>query len=399
MKQQSKYYIWGVLLLCLLSLSSCRLGRRATPTPIAINLPGKLNGTPVAPSQATYTVQTGEVEESETYTGRVVPDRQEDLFFRRSGRIAQVYAKDGDKVQAGDIIATLDDDTLQIDLESAQLGLEIAQENLNRAKATLAYERRQAELNVAIAKLRVPVLASTAVTLNRTYTDTTTAVAQNQLELAQLALDNINADVNPILDLNLKQAELQVKKVKQQILFGQLKAPFSGEIRFINLPKADEQIAATAYAAVARVVDTATFQVELNLPRVQLEPLREGMPVKISAATLNGAALNGVIKALPRPFGTSSGSLVEVALATPTDNAKLSEGITVAVNVALQSRKNALVIPRSALREKNQVYSVLLQEGDQQREVNIAVGIIGSDQVEVIAGLEAGQVIISGVAR
>ncbi|MFN8488757.1 MAG: HlyD family efflux transporter periplasmic adaptor subunit [Caldilineaceae bacterium] len=399
MKEQNKYYIWGVLLLCLFSLSSCRLGRRATPTPIAINLPGKLNGTPVAPTQTTYTVQAGEVEQSETYTGRVVPAHQEDLFFRRSGRVAQVYGKDGDKVQAGDIIATLDDDTLQLDLESAQLGMEIAQKNLDRAKTALTYDRRQAELNVAIAKLRVPVLASTAVTLNKTYTDTTAAVAQNQLELAQLALESLDTQVNPVLELNLKQAEIQVKKVKQQILFGQLKAPFSGEIRFINLPKADEQVAATAYAVVARVVDTATFQIELNLPRIQLEPLREGMPVKINAVSLNGVTLNGEITALPRPFGTSSGSLVEVALAKPADNAKLSEGITVAVNVALQSRKNALVIPRSALREKNQVYSVILQEGDQQREVTIAVGIIGNDQVEVLAGLEAGQVIVSGAGH
>jgi multidrug efflux pump subunit AcrA (membrane-fusion protein) len=398
MSKQKKNYLGFILLFCcsLLWLAGCSLGRRATPTPITITLPSKLMGTPAAPTQATYTVQAGEVSQAETYTGRVVPAHQEDIFFRRSGRVAQVYVKDGDKVQAGDVIATLDDVTLQLDLESTQLGVQIAQENLNQAQGDLAYRRQQAQLNLAIAKIHAPDSVGTVVTNSTTFTATQAAIYQNQLTLAQLALDRVGAEINPVLNLTLRRAEVDVKKVKQAILDGQLKAPFNGEVRFINLPKADEQLAAAAYAVVARVVDTASFQIELNLPRAQLEPLQEGRPVKISAASLADGTLNGVILALPRPFGTSSGSLVEVALTNAKDNAQLSEGITVAVNVALQSKKNALVIPRAALHEKNQIYSVSVKEGDLQREVNVAVGIIGDDQVEVIAGLAAGQVIVLG---
>lgn len=395
---EQKKYSWLVLLFgcSMFLLAGCRLGRGATPTPIAINLPTKLVGTPAAPTQTTYTVQSGEVRQGETYTGRVVLARQEDLFFRRNGPVAQVYVKDGDKVQAGDIIATLDDVMLQLDLESAQLGVQIAQENLTQAQGDLAYRRRQAELNLAIAKIQASDTTGRVITDSTVYSTTRAGVYQNQLSLAQLTFDRIGDAVNPTLNFSLKRAEVDVKKVKQSILDGQLKAPFNGEVRFINLPKAGEQLAASAYAVVARVVDTKSLQIELNLPRAQLEPLREGMPVKISAVSLAGATLNGVIQALPRPFGTSSGSLVEVALVNAKDNAKLSEGITVAVNAALESKKDALIIPRAALREKNQIYSVLVKEGELQREVNIAVGIVGDDQVEVIAGLEAGQQIVVG---
>src|SRR4051812_26703565 len=115
MSKQSKKYLWIVILLCSYAMlfAGCRLGRRATPTPLAIgNLPTSLQGTPVASTQTTALVQTGAVIEHATYTGRVVAAHQEDLFFRRSGRVAKVYVKDGDKVKAGDVIAILDEETL-----------------------------------------------------------------------------------------------------------------------------------------------------------------------------------------------------------------------------------------------------------------------------------------------
>ena len=96
----------------------------------------------------------------------------------------------------------------------------------------------------------------------------------------------------------------------------------------------------------------------------------------------------GVVNALPRPFGTSAGSLVEVALVDTTDTTKFAEGLTVAVNATLQSKENAVVIPRQALREKDQLFYVMLKDGESQREVNVAVGIIGDDRVEILAGLE-----------
>ncbi len=397
-KQSNKYLVIVFLLCgCMALLAGCRLGRRPTPTPIAIgNLPVSLQGTPVASSQVTAVVQTGAVIERATYTGRVVPAHQEDLFFRRGGRVAKVYVKDGDMVKAGDVIAVLDEDTLEIDLESAQLGVQIAQQYMGQAETNLIYSRRQAELNVAIAKLRVPAIQRSDINNSTSTTATLGSIYQNQLTQAQLTLDNIKDEIDPTLALNLKRAQLGVDKIKQTILDGQIKAPFDGAVRFINLPKTDEQIAVSAYAAVARVVDAASFQIELNLPRAQLEPLREGMPVEISAASLAGARIQGIIAALPRPFGTSSGSLVEVGLVNPKDNGRFSENTSVAVSAALRSKQNALIIPRSALRQKDQLYYVLAQEGEKQRQINIAVGIVGEEQVEVIAGLEVGQAVVTG---
>jgi len=275
--------------------------------------------------------------------------------------------------------------------------LTIAKESLNNAQKDLDYRRRQSELNLDIAQLNLAALTTTAsVAPAQVEEPSTVQIRRIQAELAQLALDNIDETLDPTIELNVKRNELAVERVKQAILEGQIEIPFDGELRFINLPKRDEQLAVQAYAAVVRLVDTSSFKVELNLPRAQLEGLTEGMAVEVSAPSLAGRTLPAVIAALPRPFGTSQGSLTQVALTTAEDNSRLREGITVVVNVRLKSKPAALVIPRAALQEENQIYYVTVQEGEELRRVTVAVGVLGSDLVEIVAGLEEGDAVVLG---
>lgn len=387
-------HLLSLFLLLSLVLTSCRLGR-ATPTPIPITLPGQLTDQLTTPTaQESYTVQHGEVVQEEILTGRVTPIREENLFFRRSGQITEVYVNDGDYVQAGDVIAVLDSETLEIDLESALIGLSIAKESQKRAEADLAYRRQQAEISVEIAQALLGDETNAINLPANTPKESVQQVRAAQLEAAKLALQQIGDTIDPTIELNVKRAELAVERVKQSILEGQIEASFAGEVRFINMPKEGEKVAVAAYNAVARLVEAGSYQIELNLPRAQLELLQEGMAVEVSAASLGPETLPGVIKALPRPFGTSQGSLAEVTLVNADDNKKLSEGITVAINVRLKSKANALVIPRLALQEDNQIYSVTIKDGESLRHVTVGVGVMGSDLVEITAGLTEGQTIV-----
>lgn len=386
--------LYGPALLLLLSpgLTACRLGR-AVPTPIAITLPSQ---TTAATDNVTFTVQKGEVVQESLLSGRVIPERQEDLFFRRSGQVTQVYVKDGDRVQGGDVIATLDNEVLELDLESALLALQIAKESLTDAEEELSFRRRQAELNLRIAQINLENSTTAAGAEKEGASDSgALQVRRIQAELAQLTLDNIDETVDPTLVLNVKRAELSVERVKQAILEGQLVAPFDGEIRFISLPVSDEQLAAPAYKAVARLVDTTQFRVELNLPREQLETLTEGMPVAISAASLGAQNIPGVIEALPRPFGTSQGSLTEVVVSNANDNDQLREGITVGISVRFKSRPNALVLPLAALRQEGDFYQAMVQRGNTIERVEVAVGVMSSDLAEIVGGLREGDVVVA----
>ena len=386
----------GLLLVAFLlgSLTSCRIGRSA-PTPAVDLSKLGLDQPDTVAAAETFNVMRGEVVQLETLTGRVTPLHEEDLFFRRSGRLDKLLIEDGAMVEEGDLIATLDNEVLEIDLESALIGLAIAKESLDQAKTTLANRREQAEVTLEINKVRLAAASERVDVYDSTLSDDTVKkIRELEVHQAELNRASIEDEIDPVLELNVKRAELAVERVKQSILEGQITAPFSGEVRFIDLPEDNELVAVQGYVAVARLVDSSGVKIELNLPRTQLETLTEGMPVNVTTASLAGRTLPGVIAALPRPFGTSQGSLTEVTLTDSADNSQLPEGITVAVDVRLRSKANALVIPRNMLQEEEGLYYVNVQDGELLRRVNVAPGVISTDLVEIVAGLEEGQAIV-----
>ena len=111
---------------------------------------------------------------------------------------------------------------------------------------------------------------------------------QNQVALAKLAFESIDREINRVLRLNLRRTEIAVERIKQSILEGQLIAPFAGRVRYISLSQEEEQKAVSAYVAVARLVDDTQFQMELKMPRGQMEQLYEGLPVEIVSVAFPG---------------------------------------------------------------------------------------------------------------
>ena len=277
-------YHRAAIILCglIIVLSGCRFGRRPEPTLLPITLPTRFSGTPSQPL-ATYTVERGTVIKEESYTGRVVLARQNEMFFRRNGRVVAIYVQDGDTVQEGDIIAELDSELLQLDLEAAQLGVEIATEDIEQAEEALRIRRLQAQLTLENALLQfqrqqqsrqVTITSSVSspvvdLSLNNRTTLTSSLITpsiqsvltstldvktidltiqQNQVALAQLAFESIDREINPVLRLNLRRSEIAVERIKQSILEGQLIAPFDGQVRFISLSEDEEQKAVSAYS-------------------------------------------------------------------------------------------------------------------------------------------------------
>ena len=81
--------------------------------------------------------------------GRVMPRDSDDLFFTAGGKIAEILVKEGDQVQAGDVLARLDDrETFQANVTSASLGLADAQLALKDLKDHAALAYSQALLDV-----------------------------------------------------------------------------------------------------------------------------------------------------------------------------------------------------------------------------------------------------------
>ena len=98
---------------------------QATPTPLP---------TPVVPEKPTYAVERGTVVNTLSFTGRVSPVQEQELFFKTDGFVADVYHKRGDEVEAGDLLAELEIGDLQNRLAQQQVALQTAEITLAKAE-------------------------------------------------------------------------------------------------------------------------------------------------------------------------------------------------------------------------------------------------------------------------
>jgi len=117
-------------------------------------------------------VQKGEVTRVINFVGRIVPVAREDLFFKTGGRINKVYANANDVVKKGQLLAELDTGSSSYDIQ--------------RAPNQPGY----AKLDLELAKIQNP-------SPSKEY-PIIIALKENEVKLAQLALDQLNAGVEKL---------------------------------------------------------------------------------------------------------------------------------------------------------------------------------------------------------
>jgi multidrug efflux pump subunit AcrA (membrane-fusion protein) len=323
----------------------------STPTPIP---------TPIVPTKPTYKVQRGEVTEKIKFTGRIAPVQEQELFFRVNGWVRYVYITRDDFVETGQVLADLEIDDLERDLESKLLDLKRVQVRLDQAERQLATDIRRTEVDQEIAQIRLeaaqakdltPRQEQAAVDLERAaihlqqvqakydeiawrndrvvreeaanlqqatldyvrakaaYTlamqDITQhtydlSILEREVKLVQITLDELNQGVDPLLVNDVEQAQLDVKKLEAAIADAQIIAPFDGQILSESLTEGRE---VRGHQTVAIIADLGEMEISADLSPNQLVDLVEGMPVVAYQSNRPGDTYSGYIRRLPYPYG------------------------------------------------------------------------------------------------
>ncbi len=358
------------------------------PTPIP---------TSVVPNKPTYQVQEGLVQHEMQFDGRIAAAVESRLVSPMDGAIGEIYVKKGDLLKEGDLIALLDTQELEKQLILAQSELEIATERLQAVQNQLATDRKRAELQLAMVQLDVDFARAQAdepPTAEQAYQ---IASKEIELQLAQLALDELNHNIDPLLQVDVDQATLKVSELEAMINNSQLLAPREGQIQQL---KAAVGQPVQAGQPIGLIGDINQLEVKASLPESQLTDMAEELPVTIRLDNRPSDLLNGTVRRLPYPYGSGNN---DVGLTEGDESTRISIdesqiefeiGQRVQVTVLLMQRENALWLPPSAIRTFNGRSFVVIKDGEGQRRVDVKLGIVGDERIEIVAGVEEGQTVI-----
>ncbi len=235
--------------------------------------------------------------------------RQVDLAFNAEGRVDQMLSQEGDKVQAGQLLATLDDatyaNTLDLskakrDAAKAQLDLLLAgsrYEDIDHARAALA----AAQANLAHAKVsfaRQQSLVGRGATPQQTLDD-----ARMALDSAQAQVDGAQAQLTELINGPRKQeidaARAQYQEAQAQVALAQteenrtkLYSPVDGVImtRVIE-PGTVVLPSSTVYS----IANTSQTWIRAFAPETMLGRVAPGTKVTITEDTPGSKTYHGII--------------------------------------------------------------------------------------------------------
>jgi multidrug efflux pump subunit AcrA (membrane-fusion protein) len=416
--------------LLLVTGSSCASGRNATPTAVP---PGS------DADQQVYTVQRGDIVRQVEFVARVAPVQEAELYFLADGYLLQLHAQRGDTVDEGEVLAELEMTDLRRQLDAAELDLEQAQIESSRAvtRTLLSLEEAQLALDNARASYDRPTIlqAQQALThslealayaeieyqkaLDRPWEPQSVrdsyarqlADARQAAEIAQASYDRAvrERDYNlRRLELALARAQLEyevglsgvdprleqnVEQLEDRLAEGQLVAPFDGTMLSIGAVPGER---VSAYEPVLLVGEPSALELRADLAAEDMEELTEGQEVVLVSAVEPGSEFAGTITRLPYGWGGEVGEAdPAVHIAPGAGFPELELGALVRVSAVLEEKQDVLWLPPSALQTFHGRTFVIVQEEDgTQPRVDVVTGIESLERVEIVSGLEEGQVVV-----
>jgi multidrug efflux pump subunit AcrA (membrane-fusion protein) len=122
----------------------------------------------------------------------------------------------------------------------------------------------------------------------------------------------------------------------------------------------------------------------------------EGMQVTVTLDANTDVKLMGTIRQLPSPYGTgaSDESAIHVVLDSPPTASTYQTGDNVTVTVLLASKEVVLWLPPDAIRSVGGRTFVIINSESGPQRVDVELGLQTRDRVEIISGLEEGQVVV-----
>lgn len=214
---------------------------------------------------------------------------------------------------------------------------------------------------------------------------------------AEKELEWLQSGVDPSLAQNLESAQLKLDRLEDQIKTGQLVAGFAGEVTTLNVVPGR---AVEAHKPIAVIADPAEWDITADLTSGQLGLLEEGQTAEVTMSSRPGEVFQALLAQLPYPYGSGGGAAkvedqderVHISLQEP-DKAELEVGDLVKVTVLIERSADTLYLPPAAIRTFEGRKFVMVKAGDRLQKVDVKLGIEGEDRVEILDGLEEGQVI------
>lgn len=325
-----------------------------------------------------------DLEDKVMATGKIVPKEEIEIKPNMPGIIDKIYVNEGDKVEVGQLIATL---KIVPNIQSVNA----AQQEVNNARLQIA----NAQMNLSTQQKQFDMqqsLYQQGVISKQEY-----LTAQQQLQSAQIQLKNAQQQL-VTAQKSLQIAKTGVTPELQSLATTQIRSKASGTVLEVPVKVGNQVIEANSFNAgttIASVANLNSLIFEGKIDEAQAGKLKEGMEMNIVIGALQNKKFSGKLTMIAPKGKEESGTIkfpVEGDVFNPNGE-YIRAGFSANGEIVQNAQKNALLLDESLIQYEKQngvdVPFVEVKKANGKFE-KVFVKLGGSDgiNVQILSGLD-----------
>lgn len=350
-------------------------------------------------------------------TGSVRAQQSVVLIWQTTGAVKEVAVEVGDIVKKGDVLASLDKNTLnqsiilaEADLASAKKALaDLLDSDTARAQAMRTLDTAETDYQKAYdyrkglnGKITITETYWRFNTLRtRTYKGyadvETISDADEKLALSEAKLNDARRNAerlkNGVDPADVASAEARVAAAQSTLNMARIETPFDGTITQAT-PATGDQVSAGSIAF--RVDDLSHLLVDLQVSEVDINNVAVGQNSTLTFDAILTKEYHGKVIKVGQAGDTVQGVVSFTVTVELTDVDELVKpGMTAAVNIVIKEQNDIVLIPNRAVRLVDSERVLYLLVNGQPKLIKIQIGSTdGTNSVLISGDLKEGDLII-----
>jgi HlyD family secretion protein len=365
------------------------------------------SGTKIDPSKL-QKVEKGDLAKSVVATGKVTPITKVEVKSKASGIVKKLLVDAGDKVRKGQLLAQLDKEEIEAQVEQSRAGAQAAEASLTSAEAD--YERAKVDAEGP----DVPLLKRAyerAIGMAKEGVVSTSALedAQKNYELA-LNKQNVSKAQATVLKAKIAQSQGQLaqdranlKQLEEQLSYTDIESPIDGVVLSRDVEMGDAVSSILVLGSSATLVmtlgDTSSVYVKGKVDESDIGKVYLGQPARIKVESFKDKTFNGVVTKIS-PMGVEKDNVTtfEVRVSINNPGGELKAEMTANAEIILEEHKSVLQIPEGAIiYDKDKKASVEVPDSsakDGKKKIAVNIGISNGAKTELLSGLKEGDQVV-----
>lgn len=334
--------------------------------------------------------QKGTLIVSVSGSGNIEADEIADLTPEITGEIDSVKTALGDKVQKGQIIATIKNDELNIKEQSALSALNIAKEAVTKAKLDRAQKYQD------------------YYDLKQKQKDNPSVVSNLDIKIAAQKVRDADLVIKSA-EIKVKSAEFDYSKAKENAAARILKSPMDGTVTAFNVKIGDEIGTASASSAnrasLIVITDLDKLFAKISLNEIDAARIKPDQKATLVFDAIEELTLTGRVAEIDT-VGTVTQGIVSYNAKITIDSAdnRIKPGMSVSAAVVTDIKQDTVIISNGAVKTDGNIHYIeivdqsIIKDRDSQgvvlfgqpRRVTVEIGLSNDISTEIISGINPG---------